>query len=84
MPGVNGLQLSEQILELSENIDIVFVTAFNQYAVEAFELQAMDYIMKPLTEERLGKTVRRLLKNKKTVGRPGKYLLSGISHLGFI
>lgn len=72
MPGINGLQLSEQILDLSENIDIIFVTAFNQYAVEAFELQAMDYIMKPLTEERLGKTVRRLLKTKSTVGQPGK------------
>lgn len=67
MPGVNGLQLSEQILDLNENIDIIFVTAFNQYAVEAFELQAMDYILKPLTEERLGKTVSRLLKNERTV-----------------
>ncbi|HEX2924951.1 MAG TPA: response regulator [Ruminiclostridium sp.] len=38
MPGVNGLQLSEQIQNLNENIEIIFVTAFNQYAVEAFEL----------------------------------------------
>lgn len=72
MPGVNGLQLSERILDLSETIDIIFVTAFNQYAVEAFELHAMDYLMKPLTEERLGKTVKRLLKTKGTVGRPRK------------
>lgn len=69
MPGVNGLQLSEQILDLNENIDMIFVTAFNQYAVEAFELHAMDYIMKPLTEERLGRTVKRLLKTKSTVDR---------------
>lgn len=68
MPGVNGLQLSEQILDLNENIDIVFVTAFNQYAVDAFELHALDYIMKPITEERLAKTVSRLLKTKRTVG----------------
>jgi len=72
MPGVNGMQLSEQILDLNENIDIIFVTAFNQYAVEAFELHAMDYIMKPLTEERLGKTVRRLLKTKSKVLNPEK------------
>jgi two-component SAPR family response regulator len=65
MPGINGLQLSEQIQNLNENIEIIFVTAFNQYAVEAFELQAVDYIMKPLTEERLGKTIRRLLKTNK-------------------
>lgn len=69
MPGINGLQLSEQILDLNENIDIVFVTAFDQYAVEAFEVQAIDYILKPLTEERLGKTVKRLLKNKGTGDR---------------
>lgn len=65
MPGVNGLQLSEQIQSLNENIDIIFVTAFNQYAVEAFELQAVDYIMKPLTEARLDKAIRRLLKTGK-------------------
>lgn len=72
MPGVNGLQLSEQIQNLNENIEIIFVTAFNQYAVEAFELQAMDYIMKPLTEERLIKTIRRLLKTNRTATHPGK------------
>lgn len=64
MIGINGLQLCEQILKINENIDIVFVTAFNEYAVEAFELQALDYIMKPLTEERLEKTINRLLKTK--------------------
>jgi two-component system, LytTR family, response regulator len=72
MPGNNGLQLCEKILEINENIDIIFVTAFNQYAVEAFELQAMDYIMKPLTEERLNKTVKRLLKTRGTTLQPGK------------
>lgn len=72
MPGVSGLQLSEQILNLNDNIEIIFVTAFNQYAVEAFELQAMDYIMKPLTEERLGKTIKRLLKTKKMAAPPEK------------
>ena len=72
MPGVNGLQLSEQIQSLNENINIIFITAFNQYAVEAFELQAVDYILKPLTEERLSKTVRRLLKTNPARGRAAK------------
>jgi len=72
MLGDNGLRLSDRILDMNVNIDIIFVTAFNQYAVEAFELQAMDYIMKPLTEERLGKTVIRLLKVKRTALRPLK------------
>ncbi|WP_407312412.1 response regulator [Desulfosporosinus sp. SB140] len=72
MLGVNGLQLSEQILDLDKDIDIIFVTAFNQYAVDAFELQAMDYIMKPMTQERLEKTLRRLSKNNDTAGGSGK------------
>lgn len=67
MTEVDGLQLSQRILDLNENIDIIFVTAFNQYAVEAFELQAIDYIMKPLTEERLRKTAKRLMKTKSIV-----------------
>ncbi|MBV7272873.1 response regulator [Clostridium sp. PL3] len=65
MPSVNGLHLSEQIQNLNENIEIIFVTAFNQYAVEAFELQALDYILKPMTEERLAKSINRLLKTRK-------------------
>ncbi|MFT5871820.1 MAG: two-component system LytT family response regulator [Clostridium sp.] len=72
MPDINGLKLCEQVLDYNENIDIVFVTAFNQYAVEAFELQAIDYIMKPFTEERFHKTVRRLLKTKRTDLAPRK------------
>lgn len=71
MPGVNGLVLSQQILDLNEHIEIIFVTAFNQYAVEAFELQAIDYIMKPLKKERLEKTVKRLLKTKGTAAKSG-------------
>ncbi len=66
MPYVDGLQLSEEIQALNADIDIIFVTAYNQYAVEAFELHALDYILKPLTEERLDKTVQRLLKAKRS------------------
>lgn len=71
MPGINGLQLSEHIQNLNENIEIIFVTAFNQYAIEAFELQALDYVLKPLTEGRLAKSVNRLLKTRKTVDAQG-------------
>ncbi|MFA9423269.1 MAG: response regulator [Sedimentibacter sp.] len=72
MPDVNGLALSQQILDLNANIDIIFVTAFNQYAVEAFELQAIDYIMKPLKKERLEKTITRLLKMSDANSKPAK------------
>lgn len=72
MPEMNGLVLAQQILDLDINIEIVFITAFNQYAVEAFEVQAVDYIMKPLKKERLEKTLNRLLKTKVTVAKPSK------------
>jgi len=72
MSELNGLVLSQQIQDMNENIDIVFITAFNQYAVEAFELQAVDYIMKPLKKERLEKTLNRLLKTNVEIAKPGK------------
>src|SRR5699024_6917193 len=60
MPEKNGLELAEQIIDLNPDLEIIFVTAFNEYAVEAFELNALDYIVKPVQEERLRKTVGRL------------------------
>src|SRR5699024_7829801 len=70
MPEVDGLQLAEQMLEKKPQVDIVFVTAYNEYAVTAFDLNAIDYLMKPVKVERLEKTVERLKKerekNKKT------------------
>jgi two-component SAPR family response regulator len=64
MPQINGLELFDKLLELSPQTRIVFVTAYNEYAVEAFELNAVDYIVKPIHKERLLKTIERL---KKTV-----------------
>lgn len=60
MPGINGIQLAEQILEYKPDINIVFITAYDQYAVEAFQLNAIDYVIKPTTVERLHKTLKRV------------------------
>ena len=46
---------------LDEHVSVVFVTAFNQYAIRAFEVNALDYLLKPVTRERLSETIRRLL-----------------------
>lgn len=67
MPEINGLQLAEKILTKKPAIDIVFVTAYNEYAVNAFELNAIDYLMKPVKLERLQKTIERLKKERGTV-----------------
>lgn len=57
MPGLTGIEVAK---EITGNCRIVFITAYDQYAVEAFENEAMDYILKPVTDERLAKTVKRL------------------------
>ena len=62
MPGINGIKLAEDILDRAVDIDIVFVTAFRNYAVEAFELNAIDYLLKPALPEKVDRTVSRLLK----------------------
>ncbi|MFC4386612.1 response regulator [Gracilibacillus marinus] len=60
MPGTNGLLLAEEITALNPNIQVVFVTGYNQYAVQAFEMNALDYILKPVSTERLQNTIQRL------------------------
>ena len=57
MPGMSGLELA---LALPEGMACAFSTAFDQYAVRAFELNAVDYLLKPFTAERLAETVQRL------------------------
>jgi len=59
MPGISGLKLGELLQESVPSTKIVFVTGFDQYAIEAFTLNAMDYIMKPIQLERLKKTLER-------------------------
>lgn len=60
MPEIDGLRLGEQLKEVAPNIEIVFVTGYDQYALRAFELYALDYIMKPVQQDRLKSTVQRL------------------------
>ena len=60
MPQLRGTDAASMILERSPDTDIVFVTAFDEYAVEAFELNALDYILKPANAGRLAKTVERI------------------------
>ncbi len=67
MPEMSGLVLFNKILDKSPNTKIVFVTAYNEFAVEAFELNASDYLIKPVRTERLKKTLARL-----SIDKPSK------------
>ena len=59
MPGISGLELV-QLLPREELPQVVFVTAYDQYAVEAFEVNAVDYVLKPIEEERLEMALQRV------------------------
>lgn len=67
MPGMNGIEAAKCI---KDRAALVFVTAHEQYAVEAFRQGAIDYIVKPLDEERLQETVRRLRLRLETPALP--------------
>ncbi|NUU77242.1 response regulator [Paenibacillus xylanilyticus] len=60
MPEMNGLEAAEYIQQLDNNIRIIFVTAYADHAVEAFELHALDYVLKPVSSARLRKTIDRI------------------------
>ncbi len=64
MPGMNGLAAAAQIKGLAH---LVFITAYHQYAVEAFERGALDYVLKPASENRLAETIARL---KQRIAQP--------------
>lgn len=63
MPEINGLELAEQLLEFDSSLSIVFVTAFNEYAIQAFDLNAVDYVLKPIQLDRLQRTLERVEMN---------------------
>jgi two-component system LytT family response regulator/two-component system response regulator AlgR len=60
MPGSSGLEVAAEVAELKNPPPVVYVTAFSEHAVRAFEGQALDYILKPISADRLQKTLARL------------------------
>jgi len=60
MPGLTGLEVAAAMSEASPKTQIVFVTAYDQYAIDAFEKGAVDYLLKPIARERLTGTIQRL------------------------
>ncbi|WP_405105208.1 response regulator [Paenibacillus sp. FSL K6-1217] len=60
MPEMNGLEAGEYIAGMDRSTRIVYITAYSEYAIEAFELNAADYLLKPVTSQRLSKTLERL------------------------
>ena len=95
MPEATGLQLAEALQCLKFPPAVVFVTAYSEHALDAFAVNAVDYLVKPVEEDRLDKAVRRVMSNvslhaqaQKTeripVEKSGKKVLIGIDQVRFV
>jgi len=59
MPGLHGLELARRLREVRPEMHIAFVTAHEEFARDAFDVEALDYLLKPITEEHLAKMLSR-------------------------
>jgi DNA-binding LytR/AlgR family response regulator len=76
MPGMSGLEVAR---ELAGRCHIVFITAYDQHAIEAFEHGAVDYLLKPVDEDRLARTVTRLKERLSAPPAPMDDLLAALA-----
>ncbi len=81
MPDMSGIEVARQLAKFDNPPLIVFATAYDDYAIEAFELGAVDYILKPFEEKRIAKTIMRIENLKRNqaewneaVGRLSQFL----------
>ncbi|MBI5231680.1 MAG: response regulator transcription factor [Coriobacteriales bacterium] len=92
MPGLSGMQLAEVLAGLQKPPAIIFVTAHSEHAVKAFEVQAVDYLMKPVELDRLKQAVDRLAPagspearlERIPVEKAGKKLLVSVDEILYI
>jgi two-component system, LytTR family, response regulator LytT len=64
MPGLSGFEVARRVVEAGLDSHVVFVTAFDQYAIDAFEVNAVDYLLKPVEPARLSTAVDRVRKRR--------------------
>jgi len=62
MPGLTGFEVARRVVQAGLESQLVFVTAYDQYAIDAFEVNAVDYLLKPVEPERLATAVERVRK----------------------
>lgn len=72
MPHLSGISLSKMV---SKNTKIIFTTAYPEYAVESYDVEAVDYLLKPISLERFSKTIGKLLQNRQEAPENTKSIL---------
>src|SRR6185312_6885146 len=82
MPGLTGMEVAAAAAEASPATQVVFVTAYDQYAIDAFDKGAVDYLLKPIAPERLAATVQRLQTRLAQGGTDAEALAALVKQLG--
>jgi two-component SAPR family response regulator len=60
MPEMTGIELAERLASVNPVFEVIFVTAYNHYAAQAFEVSALDYLLKPIRPERIDRAIEKL------------------------
>ncbi len=79
MPGMNGIEMVAEIKKLAHQPAVIFTTAYGQFAVKAFEVDADDYLLKPISEERLEQAISKAMDGpdkgkKRPIEQDGEYV----------
>ena len=79
MPGLDGIAVARALQGRPEPLAIIFVTAFDQFAVAAFDIAAADYLLKPVTPDRLQRAIARVREQLRGAGPPGAERAAGVT-----
>lgn len=88
MPYISGTELAQKITSLKKPPHIIFVTAYDEYAIKAFELNALDYILKPIDPQRFSLTINKIknnpiaVKQKEKITQNNNFLKGKITAVG--
>lgn len=74
MPGINGMQAAEQLRKSNKDIDIIFTTNLPQFAVDGYKVQAIDFVIKPITFTNMSFALNKVI-DKKTHASNGSFFL---------
>ncbi len=80
MPGMTGLEMARQLMNMPVFPQIIFITAYNQFALEAFDVNALDYLLKPVETDRLIRALNRV-RNRLMDSRESEGLQEAVRNL---
>ncbi len=83
MPGLDGFGVIKKLMDRKGKLpQIVFATAYDNYAVQAFEVNAVDYVLKPIERNRLARAIQRAKKALEAEASPSERLETLVSQIG--